>query len=390
VPPLPWLEAELSALEQADRLRACPALAGASRVHADLSGQPVISFCSNDYLGLASHPALAAAAAAAAATSGAGAAASRLVSGDLPPHRELEATLAAFTGLPAALLFSTGYQANLAVLTTLAGPNDLILSDQANHASLIDGCRLSRARVAIYSHCDSSSAAAMLKGSSSFRRRLIVTESIFSMDGDRAPLEPLARLALDNDASLVVDEAHAIGALGPDGRGLCRAAGIVPDVLVGTLGKSFGSFGGFVAGSAVLRSYLVNRGRTFIYTTAPPVSVAAASLAAASLLDGPEGRERRARLADNMLRLAKRLEPAARRTGHELRSSGPIYPILLGSDARALDVSRRLLERGFFVPAIRPPTVPEGTARLRITVSAEHTAAEIDALGEALLQAWSP
>jgi 8-amino-7-oxononanoate synthase len=389
MPPLPWLEAELSALEQADRLRACPPLAGASRAHVELGGRPLVSFCSNDYLGLASHPTLAVAASEAAEAHGAGAGASRLVSGELPPHRDLEAALATFTGLPAALLFSTGYQANLAVLSALAGPDDLILSDQANHASLIDGCRLSRARVAIYRHCDAAAAAVALENSSSFRRRLIVTESIFSMDGDAAPLDGLARLAADNDASLIVDEAHALGALGPDGRGLCRAAGIVPDVLIGTLGKSFGSFGGFAAGSTVLRAYLVNRARTFIYTTSPPAAVAAASLAATALLEGAEGQERRARLTANMQRLHEALQLAARKTGHDLPGRGPIYPVILGSDASALAVSRRLLERGFFVPAIRPPTVPEGTARLRITVSAEHTSAEIDGLGQALLEALS-
>jgi 8-amino-7-oxononanoate synthase len=388
VPPLPPLEDELDSLSQADRLRTCHLIDGSSRLHATHDGRPVVTFCSNDYLGLANHPALLAAATAAGARYGFGAGASRLVSGELSPHRELEQALAALVTLPAALLFSTGYQANLAVVTSLAGPQDLIVSDEANHASLIDGARLSRARIAIYRHCDAAAAGDALAGGPAFRRRLLLTESLFSMDGDRAPLARLAELARQHRATLVVDEAHALGALGPGGGGLCRQTGVVPDILVGTLGKAFGCFGGFVAGSTTLRSYLVNRARTFIYTTAPPPLMAAAALAGVTLASGPEGKARRARLAANVDRLTAQLSPlpSAARPADE-QTGGPIFPIRLGSDPRALRVSQQLLERGLFVPAIRPPTVPEGTARLRVTVSADHQAAEIDRLGDALREA---
>jgi 8-amino-7-oxononanoate synthase len=347
----------------------------------------VTTFCSNDYLGLANHPALIKAATDAAQAYGTGAGASRLVSGEMALHRDLEIALAGFAGTTDALLFPTGYQANLAAVSSLAGPQDLIVSDEANHASLIDGCRLSKARIAVYRHADADAARAALAAGQGFRRRLLVTESLFSMDGDCAPLESLADLALTHDATLIVDEAHALGALGPGGRGLCRGAGIAPDVLVGTLGKSFGGFGGFVAGSPTLRTYLVNRARTFIYTTAPPPSVAAAALAAVQLVQGAEGEARRQRLARNMAHLHDALASVVATAGLTLVSRGPIYPIILGTDARAVAVSRRLHDSAFFVPPIRPPTVPEGTARLRVTASAEHTPSEIDGLARALAEA---
>ena len=273
------LEAELEALAAIDRRRACPEVAGLSRVHPDLGGRSMLSFCSNDYLGLASHPALATAAAAAAARDGFGASASRLVSGDLPAHRTLERALAAFLDRPAALTFPSGYQTNVGVLTALAGRDDLIVSDAFNHASQVDGCRLSRARVAIYSHGDARAARRLLAAGSRFRRRLLVTESLFSMDGDAAPLAALAEVAAATDSILIVDEAHALGVLGPGGRGLCASSGIVPDVLVGTLGKAIGSAGGFASGASALRDLLVNRARTFIFTTAlpPPAAAAAAT-----------------------------------------------------------------------------------------------------------------
>jgi 8-amino-7-oxononanoate synthase len=376
------LQAELDELAAADRLRACHELAGASRQRPLGPAGPLLSFSSNDYLGLASHPEVLAAAATTAAREGFGAGAARLVTGDLPAHRTLERDLAIFTGRPAALLFPTGYQANLGVVTALAGPGDLIASDAANHASLIDGCRLSRATVAVYPHADPAGAAAALSRPGTFRRRLLVTESLFSMDGDDAPLAELAALAESHDAILVVDEAHALGTTGPGGRGLAAAAGIQPDVLIGTLGKAFGSAGGFVAGAEELRAFLVNRARSFIFATAPPPPVAAAAAAALRLAAAGEGDRRRERLAANRTLLLELLGPAVAPADRSFVS--PILPIVLGSDARALAASARLREEGLFVPAIRPPTVPEGTARLRITFSSEHTPAEIDTLGQAL------
>jgi len=348
-----------------------------------VGGTPMVSLCSNDYLGLASHPALADAAAGAAARDGFGASAARLVSGDLPAHRELEAALASFLDRPAALLFPTGYQTNLGVVTALAGPEDLIVSDALNHASLIDGCRLSRAHVAVYPHADASAAARLLAVGSQHRRRLLVTESLFSMDGDAAPLGALAEAAAATDSVLVVDEAHAFGALGPGGRGLCAAAGIAPDVLIGTLGKAVGAAGGFVAGSSALRDLLVNRARTFIFTTALPPSVAAAATASVGLIAGPEGERRRSLLADRQRSLGLALAARGLVAGPPV---GPILPVVLGSEARALAAAAGLRARGFFVPAIRPPTVPPGSSRLRITLSAAHQPADLDRFVAALAE----
>jgi 8-amino-7-oxononanoate synthase len=371
------LAEELHALEQSDRLRACPPLAGTTRTRPTLDSQPVLSFCSNDYLGLAGHPALQQAAATAALSSGFGAAASRLVSGDLPEHRQLEAALAALVGAPTALLFPTGYQANIGLITALAGRDDLIVSDAANHASLIDGCRLSRAEIRVYPHRDAAAAADLLRSPGRrHRRRLLITESLFSMDGDIAPLAALAQVAADHEAALLVDEAHALGALGPRGAGLCRGAGIVPDALVGTLGKAFGSQGGFVAGTPALRSILVNRARTFIFTTAAPAPLAAAARAAVELATGPEGDQLRALLADRIRQLEDALDRPPTGT--------PIVPVVLGPDRAALTASASLRSRGLFVQAIRPPTVPEGTARLRVTLSAAHRPEEVDRLAAAL------
>jgi 8-amino-7-oxononanoate synthase len=379
------LEAELDALAAADRRRACPETAGGSRVHVGVRGRPMLSFCSNDYLGLASHPALAAAAAEAAARDGYGASASRLVSGDLPAHRALEAALADFLDRPATLVFPSGYQTNLGVVTALAGSDDLIVSDALNHASLIDACRLSRARVAVYRHGDARAARRLLAAGTRYRRRLLLTESLFSMDGDVAPLGALAEAASSTDSILVVDEAHAFGVLGPGGRGLCASAGIAPDVLIGTLGKAVGAAGGFAAGPQALRDLLVNRARTFIFTTALPPPVAAAAAASVTLLAGSEGDHRRALLSERLGSLGDALAGMGLPSRPPL---GPIVPVVLGSEARAIAVSAALNARGLFVPAIRPPTVPPGSSRLRITVSAAHQPEDVgrlvSALGEVL------
>jgi 8-amino-7-oxononanoate synthase len=383
------LEAELAALAAADRLRSCPEVAGSSRVHVQVSASPRVSFCSNDYLGLANHPALADAAARATARDGFGGSAARLVSGDLPAHRQLEARLASFLGREAALVFPSGYQANLGVLTALAGPEDVIVSDALNHASIVDGCRLSRARIAIYPHGDAEAATRLLAEARGARRRLLVTESLFSMDGDAAPLAALAAAAAAQDAIWIVDEAHALGVLGPAGLGLCAASGVEPDVLIATLGKALGAAGGFVAGSRLLRDFLVNRARTFIFTTALPPAVAAAAEAALELAAGPEGDRRRARLRERVDWLSAHLDP--------LRPGGlpapacldgsPIRPFVLGSEARALTVSAGLARGGIFVPAIRPPTVPVGSARLRITLSAAHEEGDLQLLVRTLAEA---
>jgi 8-amino-7-oxononanoate synthase len=379
------MAAELRALEDRGRLRDCTPMAGPTRVAPTSAGTRLISFSSNDYLGLASHPALATAAAGATARSGFGASASRLVSGDLPEHRDLEAALAGFVGLPAALLFPTGYQANLGVVPTLATRGDLILSDQLNHASLIDACRLSRADVVPYPHCDTTFVAETLAATTGrHRRRLLLTESLFSMDGDVAPLAELALLAERHRAVLVVDEAHALGVMGPGGKGLCAAAGVVPDALVGTLGKAFGASGGVVAGAPELRQLLINRARTFIFTTAPPPSAAAAAGAALAVAAGSEGDRCRAVLFDHINQLAAQLRADVFPRGLLQPRPSPIIPIVFGPDRAATDASRALRAAGFLVQAIRPPTVPEGTARLRITLSAGHDPSAISGLAQAL------
>jgi 8-amino-7-oxononanoate synthase len=377
------LEAELEALAAIDRRRTLPAVGGSSRVHVEVGGRRMLSFCSNDYLGLASHPALAAAAADTATRDGFGASASRLVSGDLPAHRDLEAALAAFFGRPAALVFPTGYQTNVGVVTALAGPDDLVVSDALNHASLIDGCRLCRARVAVYPHGDARAARRLLAAGRRFRRRLLVTESLFSMDGDAAPLPALAAASADTDSILVVDEAHAFGVLGPGGRGLCAASGLTPDVLIGTLGKAAGTAGGFVVGPRALRDLLTNRARTFVFTTALPPPVAAASAAALALIAGREGDRRRALLAEHRHSLGQALAEVGLAAGPPI---GAILPVVLGSEARALSVAAALQARGFFVPAIRPPTVAPGSSRLRITLSAAHEPADLARFTAALAE----
>jgi 8-amino-7-oxononanoate synthase len=374
------MRADLVSLDAQHRIRSCPAVAGPSRTGLTVDAQPLISFCSNDYLGLSGHPALASAAAAAIARSGFGAGAARLVSGDLPEHRELEAALCTFLDVEAVLLFPSGYQTNLGVLPALAGPGDLVLCDHANHASIVDACRLSRARLSFYKHLDVSSAEKRLTALAPVaRRKFIVTESLFSMDGDIAPLADLSALAAKHGAALLVDEAHAIGALGPGGRGLSHEAGVTPDILVGTLGKAFGTAGGFAAGSGILRKYLVNRSRAFIFSTAPPPPVAAAALAALKIIRGDEGSARRDALASRVLQLRGRLSQEPHGS-----PGSPIFPIILGTDRAAVDASRVLRTRGFFVQPIRPPTVPDGAARLRITLSASHRSGEVDSLAQAL------
>ncbi len=372
------IRSELVALESAGRYRSPLTLDGGSRSHPSLMGATVTSFCSNDYLGLSAHPALREAASRTIRDLGVGTGASRLVSGQVEAHITLESSLARYLKHPAVLTFPTGYQANIGALTALASAEDLIVSDAANHASLIDGCRLSRARTVIYRHGDAEDARKALLTNGNFRRRFLVTESLFSMDGDFAPLSDLSAAAQDAGAFLLVDEAHALGVLGPGGRGLCHAAGVTPDALLGTLGKAFGVSGGFVAGPAELRSLLVNRARTFIYTTASPPALAAAAATAVDLVSGDEGDRLRASVQDNARRLR-----AALGMGNDA-STSPIVPVILGPEAAALEASAYLLTRGFFIQAIRPPTVPPGTSRLRVTLSASHSTAAVDELADLL------
>ena len=349
----------------------------------ELGGRSMASFSSNNYLGLAGDPALSTAAAGALGEAGLGAAASRLIAGNHAEHEALEAELAAFHRTEAAILFNSGFQANLGVIPALVGRGDLILSDRLNHASLIDGCRLSRAAVEVYPHLDVAVLERILLARRpAARRALVVTESVFSMDGDRAPLTELADVCGRNGAWLLVDEAHAVAALGPGGQGIAAELGVVPDVLVGTLGKGFGSFGAYVAGSEVLRQLLIHRARSFVFTTALPPAIAAASRAAVALVAGPEGERRRARLAGHIERFASALREAELLAPGAGRSA--IFPVILGDERRTMEAAARLAAQGFHVQGIRPPTVPSGTSRLRISLMATHGEDQVDALARAV------
>ncbi|MFI5123545.1 MAG: 8-amino-7-oxononanoate synthase [Vicinamibacteria bacterium] len=338
-----------------------------------LDGADVLLLCSNNYLGLADHPRVREAAGEAAARYGAGAGASRLISGNMQPHRRLEQSLAEFKGFEAALLFGSGYLANTGTIAALAGRGEVVFSDQLNHASIVDGCRLSRAETFVYRHGDVEHLAWGLREAEG-RGSLIVTDGVFSMDGDVAPLEELLRLARHHGCRLMVDEAHATGALGPGGRGSVAAAGLSEevDVVVGTLGKALGSYGAYVCASSELVDYLLNTARSFVFSTAPPPPATAAALAALELLESSPHRV--ARLQSNAVALRAAL------AAEGLTVSGSqtqIVPVGIGDASAAMEMSERVLERGVFAQGIRPPTVPEGSSRLRLTVMATHREGEL-------------
>jgi 8-amino-7-oxononanoate synthase len=349
---------------------------GPQDTHVVIDRRRVLSLCSNNYLGLANHPAVVEAAVGAARVYGIGSGASRLISGSMRIHHELEERLAAFKCAEASLLFTSGYQANLGAITSLVGVGDAVFSDALNHASLIDGCRLSRADVHVFPHADVEGLEARLRTVRA-RRRLIVTDSVFSMDGDAAPLREICDLAQRYDAMVMVDEAHATGVVGERGAGLVEALGLEQRVSVqmGTLGKALGAFGAFIAGSQGLIDLLVNRARTFIFTTALPPPVVAAAAAALTIVAREP--ERRAAVRRN----AERLRRGLRALGYEVRGddSSHIVPVIVGDAAATMALSAALLEEGVFAHGIRPPTVADGTARIRATVMATHSPADIDA-----------
>lgn len=352
-----YIEEQLQALRAVDRWRECIAVETHGPEGA-LHQQPIVSFSSNDYLGLSQHPELKRAAHAAIDQYGTSAAASRLIGGTRELHLELERTIAAWKKTEAAIVFPTGFAANLGALSTLGAADSTVFSDELNHASIIDGCRLSRAQVQIYRHADLEHLEELL--SKAQGRKLVVTDTVFSMDGDAAPLSAIATLCARHDALLVLDEAHAV--LGPE---LERTSAEV--LRVGTLSKTLGSQGGWVAGPKHMIDLLVNRARSFIFTTGLAPADAAAGLAAVRIMMSPEGAALRSRLRENVDRV---------RSGHP----SPIVPIILGADAAALQAAADLLAQGFYVPAVRPPTVPQGTARLRVTLSAAHTPQMIERL----------
>jgi 8-amino-7-oxononanoate synthase len=350
-----------------------------------VDGQRLINFCGNDYLGLNAHPALAAVLARSAAAWGAGSGASHLVSGHGLEHERLEAELAQFTGRERALLFSTGYMANLAAVTCLAARDSQVLMDRLCHASLIDAARLSGARLRRFAHGDAAAAGAALQGEAASGSTLLVTDGVFSMDGDLAPLPQLAKAATDAGATLIVDDAHGLGVMGASGRGCVEHFNLdsaaVP-ILVGTLGKAFGCFGAFIAADADYIEWFVQTARSYIYTTALPPPVAAAAREALAVAATESWRRER------VLELTARLRRGCAQVGVSLLPSpSPIQPVVLGDSARALAVSEQLFAAGFWVTAIRPPTVPKGSARLRLTLSAAHSEQQVDALIEALTAA---
>ncbi len=355
-----------------------------SHVEVIVDGRKLVDFSSNDYLGLAAHPALAAAMAECAERCGAGSGASHLISGHGHEHAALEEELAAFVGRPRALLFSTGYMANLGVVSALASRGESVLLDRLSHASLIDAGLLSGARFRRYPHCDADAARRLLAESTP-QTSVLATDGVFSMDGDIAPLAALSQAARAHEAWLVVDDAHGIGVLGANGRGAVELAGLGCDdvpVLVGTLGKAFGTFGAFVSGSQDLIELLIQRARSYIYTTALPQPVAAATRAALKIAREEPWRRERA------LALTARFRAAAHEAGVPLADSvTPIQPIPLGDARIALAAQQALREAGFWVVAIRPPTVPAGSERLRVTLTAGHEGNQVDALVGALAEA---
>jgi 8-amino-7-oxononanoate synthase len=365
------VDGELDAIRAAGRWRVTRDLVTTGPVTGELDGRPVVTFASNDYLGLTHHPRVIAAAHAALDRWGVGSGASRLIVGSRPLHAELEVELAAWKGTEAALLFPTGFAANLGVLATLGGPDVTILSDELNHASIVDGARLARADVRVYRHGDLDHLAKLLVDVTAAGGGpvIVVTDSAFSMDGDVVDVAALVDTCADHDALVVLDEAHAV--LGPRVDLAAAAARGVTVVRVGTLSKALGSLGGFVAGPRRYVGLLRNRARPFIFTTAPTPADVAAALAAVRVVRSAEGVALVARLRAHVERL---------RPGHPT----PIVPVVLGEEAAALAAADDLLAQGLLVPAIRPPTVPVGSSRLRVALSAAHTGEQVDRLVAAL------
>jgi glycine C-acetyltransferase len=370
-----FIEKELQSLKERDRYRQIRWIEEGPSPWVRMNGGKVLLLCSNNYLGLANDPRLKEKMLRAIEAWGCGSGGSRSISGSLAIHRLLEERLARFHGYEEALLFNSGYSANLSLLAALMEEGDVIYSDELNHASIVDGCRLSKASIQIYRHLDMEHLESLLKENQEKRRKLIVTDGIFSMDGDLAPLPEIVELARKYEALTMVDEAHAIGVFGPTGRGTLEHFKLSQDVdiLMGTFGKAVGCFGAYVAGKKPLIKFLINAGRVFLYTTALPPSVCASVLASLDLLDEePERRERLWRNADY-------LREGLNQLGFDtMKSQAHIIPVLVGEPKITMEMDRRLLEGRVFVQGIRPPTVPNGKCRLRVTVMATHTREDID------------
>jgi len=372
--------AELAAIEEQHRLRTPRVVDSAQGPRITLDGVEVLNFGSNDYLSLANDPRLIRAAVAAVEESGVGAGASRLIVGNHREHAALEISIADWLRVPASRFFNTGYAANVSVLTTLCGPTTGLFSDELNHASIIDGCRLSRAELHVFPHGNLAALEERLRAfrATSNARAVIVSETLFSMDGDVADVRALAELARRHDAVLVLDEAHAIGAWGPEGRGIAASVGVAPDVLIGTCGKALGSFGAFAATSKAIAELLWNKARPLVFSTGLPPMVVAATRAAIDVVRSSEGDERRRRLASHARVLRSLVSGLAGAT------ESAIAALIVGDDRRAMELSSLLLEARVLAQGIRPPTVAEGTARLRISLASGHSSEEVERLGSLL------
>lgn len=367
---LDWIDAELDKLVASKLLRTRVSRSGKLGTKIVVDGNRYVSFASNDYLGIASDPKLNEIVAKAVFHGGWGSGASPLIIGRSAMHAELERRLATFVGHQSALLFPSGFAANTGVIPALVGRGDTIFSDAKNHASIIDGCRLSHAKTVVYPHCDVSALERLIEQDAETGKKLIVTDSLFSIDGDVAPLSELVRVAEQHAAMMMVDEAHALGVVGPDGGGLAAECGLVDsiDVLVGTLSKSFGSHGGFVTGLQKLVDFLANRARSYVFSTAAPAASTAVALGALSIMrDEPNRRER-------LLRISAQFREQLTARGWNLGSRGyHIFPLVVGDAAKAIALSDFLRKRGFWVPCIRPPTVPPGESCLRVSLSSAHS-----------------
>ncbi|NJD91570.1 MAG: 8-amino-7-oxononanoate synthase [Geobacter sp.] len=377
-----FIHEELERLRQASLYRNCRVIESSQGARVSIDGREYLLLCSNNYLGLAGHPALRQAAADAALAFGAGSGASRLVSGSMTLHTALEEKLALFKGTEAALLFNSGYAANSGIIPALAGRGDTVFSDRLNHASIVDGTLLSRASHLRYPHCDTVALRRLLEKQGGSGRKIIVTDAVFSMDGDMAPLQEIVALKKEFGAVLIIDDAHGTGVLGAGGKGTAEYLGVMKDidVYMGTLGKGIGSYGAYVAGSRELADYLRNSARSFIFSTSLPPAVLAPSMAAIDIIDSAEGLELRQMLARNRVLFLSLLHAAGFDT---MGSVTQIIPILTGDAALTMEFSQRLFSAGVFVQGIRPPTVPAGKCRLRCTVMASHTEDDLaDAAGK--------
>ena len=377
---------ELNKIKESGLYRNLKAVESAQDTHIEIEGKTYLSFCSNNYLGLANHPSVVKAVKDAVEVYGWGAGASRLVSGNMTLHETLEKVISKFKRKEATIVFPTGYMANLGTISTLVSSGDLVVCDKLNHASIIDGCRLSGADFRVYAHCNMEKLENILKKSSKYNRILIVTDSVFSMDGDLAPLPDLVKITAKYNAMLMVDEAHGTGVFGQNGRGvvehfnLCKEV----DIIMGTLSKAIGSLGGYVSGDIELISYLRNKARSFMYTTALPPAVCAASIAGIKLIQ--EDPSMRVSLWHNVRFIKDKLRLLNINT---ISSESQIIPILIGDTKKAVNISKLLYESGILIPAIRPPTVPANSSRLRMTVMSSHTKKDLEQLAQVLNEVLS-